>query len=144
MSASKVHPLKRPSLRQWFDRTADFDEVIFWRLDRFVRRTFPDWAEMVSWAAENEIGLVSATEDLDLSGPLQRLMATMLATVAEMESLNTSRRVSESHDYLRRMKRWAVAARLTGTRSLLILTARARCWQSTRPLRSWHGRRSRA
>ena len=49
---------------------------------------------------------MSATEELDLSGPLQRLMATMLATVAEMESLNTSRRVSESHDYLRRMKRW--------------------------------------
>ena len=80
--------------------------MIIWRLDRFVRRTFPDWADMVSWAAEHGISLVSATEDLDLSGPLQRLMATMFPTVAEMESLNTSRRVSESHDYLRRMRRW--------------------------------------
>ena len=106
VSASKVHPLKRPKLRQWFERTTDFDEVIFWRLDRFVRRTFPDWADMVGWAAAHEISLVSATEDLDLSGPLQRLMATMFATVAEMESLNTSRRVTESREYLRRMQRW--------------------------------------
>ena len=61
---------------------------------------------MVSWSAQDDEALVSATEDLDLSGPLQRLMATMLATVAEMESLNTSRRVAEFREYLRRMKRW--------------------------------------
>ena len=73
--------MRRPQLRQWFDRTDEYDEVIFWRLDRFVRRTFPDWADMVSWAAANQISLVSATEELDLSGPLQRLMATMFATV---------------------------------------------------------------
>jgi site-specific DNA recombinase len=106
VSASKVHPMRRPQLRQWFDRTDEYDEVIFWRLDRFVRRTFPDWADMVSWAAANQISLVSATEELDLSGPLQRLMATMFATVAEMESVNTARRVAESREYLRRMKRW--------------------------------------
>jgi len=106
VSASKVHPMKRPALRTWFDRSDEYDEVIFWRLDRFVRRTFPDWADMVSWSAAHDISLVSATEDLDLSGPLPRLMATMFATVAEMESLNTSQRVSQTHEYLRRNRRW--------------------------------------
>jgi site-specific DNA recombinase len=106
VSASKIHPMKRPQLKRWFDRPGEYDEVIFWRLDRFVRRTFPDFADMVSWSAEHSVSLVSATEDLDLSGPLPRLMATMFSTVAEMESLNTSVRVSETHEYLRRMKRW--------------------------------------
>ena len=106
VSASRLHPMQRPQLRQWFDRAGDFDEVIFWRLDRFVRRTFPDWADMVSWAAAHDISLVSATEELDLSAPLQRLMATMFATVAEMESVNTARRTAESREYLRRMRRW--------------------------------------
>jgi len=106
VSASKVHPMKRPALRTWFDRSDEYDEVIFWRLDRFVRRTFPDRADMVSWSAAHDISLVSATEDLDLSGPLPRLMATMFATVAEMESLNTSQRVSQTHEYLRRNRRW--------------------------------------
>ncbi len=122
--------MKRPKLRQWLKRTDDFDEVIFWRLGQFVRRTFPDGADTVSWAADQDIRLVSATEDLDLSGPMQRLMATMFASVAEMESVNTARRTAESREYLRRMKRWGGGARPTATRSSPIPTALARCWLS--------------
>ena len=142
VSASKVHPMQRPQLRQWFDRAGDFDEVIFWRLDRFVRRTFPDWADMVSWAAASQISLVSATEELDLSGPLQRLMATMFATVAEMESVNTARRTAESREYLRRMKRWGGGRPPYGYKIVPNPDGPGKVLAVDETLRSWHGRRS--
>lgn len=106
VSASKVHPMQRPELAKWLARPQEYDEVIFWRLDRFVRKTFPDFADMLAWSLEHDIALVSATEPIDLSGPLGRLVATALATVAELESANTSERVLGAHAYLRREKRW--------------------------------------
>ncbi len=42
VSASKIHPLTRPELSKWLARPDDFDEFIFWRIDRFVRAQ-PTW-----------------------------------------------------------------------------------------------------
>ncbi len=119
VSASKTHPMKRPQLGAWLEHPSDFDCVIFWRLDRFVRRVFPDFYDMVSWSAEHGIGLVSATEQLDLSGPLGRLVAVALATVAELESANDSERVAGSHKYLREHGRFAGGKPPYGYRAVL-------------------------
>jgi site-specific DNA recombinase len=106
VSASKVHPMDRPELGEWIKRPQEFDELIFMRLDRLVRRVFPDLSDLLGWAAEHDIALVSATEPLDFSGPYGLLMATNMAFIGQMESANTKVRVTNSHSYLRKSSRW--------------------------------------
>jgi hypothetical protein len=43
-------------------REAALDYLIHWRQDRFVRRLFPDFADMIAWASRHNVRLVSATE----------------------------------------------------------------------------------
>lgn len=86
VSASKIHPMKRPELAAWLARQPDFDELI--------------------WAQVNGKGLASATEPFDLATPMGRAMAYLTAIFAEMETAATSVRVAGSHEYLRRVGRW--------------------------------------
>src|SRR5258708_24800089 len=105
VSASKVHPMERPELTAWLARPDEFDEIIFWRLDRLIRKV-SDFADMIRWAEEHGKGLRSATEPIDLRSPFGKLMAYIVAVFAEIESINTSERVTGTHDYLRRVGRW--------------------------------------
>jgi site-specific DNA recombinase len=107
VSAFHVSPLKRPMLRRAFNRLTPGAIVVFYRLDRFVRRVFPDFSDMVSFSADKKVSLHSATETLDLSGPVGMMTATMLAFIAQMESENISARVKNTQDYLRRNGRWS-------------------------------------
>ena len=68
VSAFHVPPLKRPGLRRALDALTPGSVIVFYRLDRFVRRTFPDWPDMVRFVAGHKHTLVSATEPLDLRG----------------------------------------------------------------------------
>jgi site-specific DNA recombinase len=105
VSASHVAPTDRPALGSWLrDRTADFDLILFWRIDRFVRRT-ADLADMVRWAEANGKGLASATEAFDLDTPLGKAMAYIISIFAEMEAQATSERVLGTKAYLRRIGR---------------------------------------
>lgn len=106
VSAFHVPPLKRPSLRRALDALTPGSTVVFYRLDRFVRRTFPDWSDMVKFAADHKHTLVSATEPLNLEGAMGQMMATNLAFVAQLESENTSKRVVNTQNHLRRVGRW--------------------------------------
>src|SRR5690242_2684356 len=50
VSATAVPPWRRPELSHWLDdRAPEFDLVVFWRLDRFVRRV-GDLNRMIEWA----------------------------------------------------------------------------------------------
>lgn len=99
-------PLKRPGLRRALDALTPGSTIVFYRLDRFVRRTFPDWSDMVKFAADHRHTLVSATEHLNLDGAVGQMMATNLAFVAQLESENTSKRVVNTQNHLRRVGRW--------------------------------------
>ena len=105
VSASKLAPTERPELRHWLDREDEFDELLFWRTDRFVRKV-SDLHDMIRWAELRGKGLASATEPFDLQTPLGRAMATLIAVFAEMESATTSERVTGAHEYLRQHARW--------------------------------------
>jgi site-specific DNA recombinase len=106
ISATKYPPKKRPKLKVWLEQRLDeFDEIIFWRLDRFVRKP-GDLAQMIDWAREHRKGLVSATEQFDLDDPWGEAIAYITAIFARMESVNTSIRVAGSHKALRERKRW--------------------------------------
>jgi site-specific DNA recombinase len=105
VSASKYPPTARPELARWLKQPEAYDEVIFWRLDRFVRKP-SDLTDMIRWAEANGKGLVSATESFDLDDPLGEAMAYLASIFAKMETTATSIRVAGAHEYLRRNKRW--------------------------------------
>ena len=105
VSATKYPPTKRPELARWLRHADAYDEVIFWRLDRFVRKA-SDMAHMIRWAEQHDKNLISATEQFDLKTPLGRAIAYIIAIFAEMEAANTSERVAGAHEYLRRVGRW--------------------------------------
>jgi site-specific DNA recombinase len=107
VSATKFAPSKRPELAKWLARPDAFDEVIFWRADRFVRKV-RDLVDMIDWSRKHGKGLVSATESFDLEDPTGQgeAMATMAALFAQMEAKATSIRVKGTHAYLRQTGRW--------------------------------------
>lgn len=107
VSATAVPPWKRPELSWWLDdRAPDFDVLVFWRLDRFVRRV-GDLHEMIEWAERHGgKGLVSATEPFDLTSPTGKATATMIATFAQMEAHAAAERVASSRAHLLMSARW--------------------------------------
>lgn len=92
VSAGKTSPFDRPSLRSWIGdgkgdpgRVHEFDVLVFYRVDRIVRRLF-DLADLIRWAREHAVTLVSATESyFDLSTDFGDIIALLIAKVAEME-----------------------------------------------------------
>ncbi|WP_329318773.1 recombinase family protein [Streptomyces sp. NBC_01262] len=107
VSATAVPPWKRPELSSWLeDRAPEFDNILFWRLDRFVRRV-DDLHAMIEWAKEHgKKGLVSATEPFDLTDPSGEAMAIMIAAFAHMEARAASERVASMRQHLLPTERW--------------------------------------
>lgn len=86
ISAGKTSPFDRPQLGDWLtNRVDEFDVLVFFRADRIVRRLF-DLADLIRWAREYAVTLVSATEShFDLSSEWGDIIALLVAKVAEME-----------------------------------------------------------
>ncbi|MFI6929266.1 recombinase family protein [Streptomyces sp. NPDC050287] len=107
VSATAVPPWKRPELSRWLDdRAPEFDVIVFWRLDRFVRRV-GDLHQMIEWAeSHGDKGLVSATEPFDLTSPTGKATATMIATFAQREAHAAAERVTSSRAHLLTSSRW--------------------------------------
>ena len=86
-------------------RRREIDVVLVWRLDRWGR-SLADLVVTLKELAELGVGFVSLTEALDLTTPIGRAMAGLLAVFAEFE-----------HDVLRERVRAGLAeARLNGKR----------------------------
>ncbi|MGW1068400.1 recombinase family protein [Streptomyces aureus] len=107
VSATAVPPWKRPELSLWLDdRAPEFDVIVFWRLDRFVRLV-GDLHQMIEWAeSHGGKALVSATEPFDLTSPTGKATATMIATFAQMEARAAAERVASSRAHLLTSARW--------------------------------------
>ncbi|KPC72132.1 integrase [Streptomyces sp. NRRL WC-3753] len=106
VSATAVPPWKRPELSRWLDHAPAFDVIVFWRLDRFVRRV-GDLHRMIEWARNHgDKGLVSATEPFDLTSAAGQTMADMIATFAQMEARAAAERVASSRAHLLTSTRW--------------------------------------
>jgi site-specific DNA recombinase len=86
ISAGKTTPFDRPQLGDWLkNRVGEFDAIVFFRADRIVRRLF-DLADLMRWADEHRVTLVSATEaHFDLSSDFGDVIALLVAKVAELE-----------------------------------------------------------
>lgn len=99
VSASKTSPFDRPSLRPWLNRPADYDVIVFWRVDRLVRR-IAHLAKMIEWGDEHAVNLVSATEaQFDLTTAIGRALVYMIGVFAEMEAEAISVRTAQAAAY---------------------------------------------
>lgn len=80
--------------------------VVVWRLDR-LGRTAKGLTALFSELQERGIGLVSLRDGLDLSTPAGRLMANVLASVAQYETEIRAERVLAGQEKARKEgKRW--------------------------------------
>ncbi|MFF7195902.1 recombinase family protein [Streptomyces sp. NPDC008079] len=108
VSATKVPPWKRKHLGQWLnDRSPEFDVLLFWKLDRFVRR-LSDLAAMIDWCLKYGKNLVSKNDSIDLTTTAGKIMVTIIGGIAEIEATNTSTRVTSLWDYAKSQSEWLV------------------------------------
>ncbi|GAA1116428.1 MULTISPECIES: recombinase family protein [Kitasatospora] len=108
VSATRVPPWKRRQLGHWLnERAPDFDVLLFWKLDRFVRR-LTDLSVMIGWCEDHGKNLVSKHEAIDLSTAAGKELATVLGSVAELEAGGTSTRITSLWAYTKTQSDWLV------------------------------------
>ena len=78
--------LDRPSLRRLQQDIVSgvVDTVLLWKLDRLAR-SITDGIKLLSDWVQRGVRIVVITQDLDLSGPVGRMVAALLLGVSEME-----------------------------------------------------------
>ncbi|MFJ9722944.1 recombinase family protein [Streptomyces sp. NPDC101209] len=108
VSATKVPPWKRKELGDWLNnRAPEFEEILFWKLDRFVRR-LTDLSTMIDWCFKYGKNLVSKHDAIDLTTTTGKIMVTIIGGIAEIEAANTSTRVTSLWDYTKTQSAWLV------------------------------------
>lgn len=104
--SGSVPPEQTPELGYWMrDRIPDFDILCAYRLDRFSRRVVP-LNQLFAWCEEHGKSLASVSENIDLSHWVGRLVANVIAGVAEGELEAISERNRGSQQTLRKLGRW--------------------------------------
>ncbi|MFJ5281822.1 recombinase family protein [Streptomyces parvulus] len=89
----KVPPWKRPELGDWINnRAPEFDQILFWKLDRFVRR-ISDLHLMIEWCREYDKVLAADKDPIDLDSTYGEMMVTMIAGMARIKAANTGVRL---------------------------------------------------
>lgn len=114
VSATKVPPWKRPELGEWINnRQPEFDELLFWKLDRFVRRV-SDLHLMIEWCKEYGKTLAAKMDPIDLSTEMGQFLVTIIAGMARIEVANTGVRVESLWNFSRTATRWVIGKPVYG------------------------------
>ncbi|MCY0947898.1 recombinase family protein [Streptomyces antarcticus] len=81
-----LHPFKRPDLGKWFDGEHKdlWDVLCVMKVDRLSRRV-AHFSEIVQWCQDNGKIIVSTQEGIDMSTPMGKMFAQILAVFAEGE-----------------------------------------------------------
>lgn len=105
--SGSVSPFDAPGLGPWFgeDKRDEWDVLVVWRLDRLSRRVIA-LNEVFGWMIEHNKTLVSLSESLDLSNWVGRLVANVIAGVAEGELEAIKERTRASRKKLLETGRW--------------------------------------
>jgi site-specific DNA recombinase len=104
--SAAVPPFDRPVLGKWLKTPERYDVLVFYRMDRLVRR-LSDLADLVAWCDRNDVVLVSATEEfLDLDAPFGDIIALLVAKVAEMELEAIRARTGDASRHTIEAGRW--------------------------------------
>ena len=114
VSATKVPPWKRKELGDWIsNRSPEFDEILFWKLDRFVRR-ISDLHLMIEWSKEFSKTLAAKNDPIDLSTEFGQFMVSIIAGMARIEAANTGVRVESLWKFARTAVRWVIGKPVYG------------------------------
>lgn len=102
-----VNPFQTPALGVWLtdEKKHEWDIICAWKLDRISRRAVP-MGSLFSWLLDNDKTLVCTADSIDLSTPMGRLIAYVIATIAEGELEAIRERNRVSHQKLRELGRW--------------------------------------
>lgn len=103
--SGSVDPFDTPQLGQWLSRPDDWDILCAWKLDRLGRRAIP-LNKLFGWVMDNEKVIVCVAESIDLSNWVGRLVANVLAGVAEGELEAIKERTKASRKKLLEDGRW--------------------------------------
>ncbi|MGW3625262.1 recombinase family protein [Streptomyces sp. NPDC000880] len=104
-----LSPFKRPVLGSWLtDERADkWDTLAFLKIDRLSRRV-AHFSEVLHWAQEHGKSVVSVSEGIDMSTPMGKMFAQILAVFAEGELDTIKLRIEDAKN--RRLdKGWWIA-----------------------------------
>ncbi|WP_237168690.1 recombinase family protein [Prescottella equi] len=106
VSAGSTSPFDRPSLREWLAKPEEYDVIVFYRVDRLVRRMH-HLTDMIRWSEDYGVNLVSATEShFDLSTAVGKVIAQLVASFGEMELEAISERNSNAFRHNVRAGKW--------------------------------------
>jgi len=106
---------ERPGLRALM--AARPDVVISWKLDRFAR-SVAEFLRLVAWAEAAGIRLATTDNTVNTLTPTGRMVATVLASLAEWERGMISARISEGHETRRSLGRWGAGRAPFGYRTV--------------------------
>ncbi|QFQ29733.2 recombinase family protein [Janibacter melonis] len=107
VSASKSRPEDRDGWGRILHSDEPYDAVVIWKLDRLARRTIDFLhADGALQARRRPAAVVSVEESIDMTTPIGRVVATILAAFAELEASSISARVSAAKSYLAEVGRW--------------------------------------
>ena len=77
VSATKISPWKRKSLGEWLNnRVPEFDAILFWKMDRFVR-SINDLFKMITWCHKYNKNLVSKNDQIDLETAIGKMQTRL-------------------------------------------------------------------
>ena len=103
--SGSIDPFHAPALGEWWDRKAEWDILCSWKLDRIGRRAIP-LNKVFGWMLDNDKTLVCVADQIDLSTWVGRLVANVIAGVAEGELEAIRERTRASRKKLLEDGRW--------------------------------------
>lgn len=84
--SERGHTLRRPALARLQDAidSGAITTVVVWKLDRLARRQQDGINVLADWCA-HDVRVVAVTQQIDLRGPVGRMVASVLLGLAEIE-----------------------------------------------------------
>lgn len=103
-----VDPFDTPELGPWLtdERKGEWDILCAWKMDRLARRTVP-LHRLFGWVQDNDKTLVCISDNIDLGHWVGRLVASVIAGVAEGELEAIRERATASKKKLRELGRYS-------------------------------------
>lgn len=105
--SGSISPFEAPELGPWFKPPLDqeWDILCAWKLDRIARRSIT-LHQVFAWIQENDKTLVCISDNIDLSNWVGRLIASVIAGIAEGELEAITERVRAGRAQVRKEGRW--------------------------------------
>ncbi|BBC53835.1 putative integrase [Mycobacterium phage PP] len=105
--SGSIDPFETPALGPWLaeDRRDEWDILVSWKLDRVGRRAIP-LNRLFGWMLEHDKTLVCVNDNIDLSTWVGRLVANVIAGVAEGELEAIRERTKAGRQAVLRAGRW--------------------------------------